>query len=460
MFLMVVAVACLVPLPAWSQQAAVAPRADSSKQEHTLRVVIPNHEGGTAEATITIEQGELSGIPDSDIRVITADSLYLQDSIYASEIHTDVGGVLIVDRDGNYVRLEGLSIEPVRPPDFPHTHDGDRADIIHIFSDVITIEKDEVINGDVVSIFGGHVEVLGRVNGNVASIFGTIDVQGTVEDGAIAPFGTIHIGPRAMVGGDVVASEINKEPGGRIGGLRNELFFKLFGEDWRPGGGAWLRQTFTAVVLMKILFWVFLVLIAHALAARNIAKVKTKIAASFMKSFLMGVLVQILFIPAVLILFVTIIGIPVAIFLLPLLAVAAVVLANAAIGLYIGEKIHENTGIRLTAPLSQTIVGLLALQSIPLLAVVATWFTGLHQVSSIFRIITFALIGLTAVVGYVVVTVGTGAVVTTRFGTRPKDPRPDEASDTEGTTADEADGAIPTPLPHRRSDEPGTAPVT
>ena len=67
----------------------------------------------------------------------------------------------------------------------------------------------------------------------------------------------------------------------------------------------------------------------------------------------------------------------------------------------------------------------------------------------------------TAIVGYVVITLGSGAVILTRFGTRPKEapataevpPIPDLPSTT---------GAIVTPLPFepRRPDNPGTAPIS
>ncbi len=404
---------------------------------------------------------EIPDIPNAPRVVILSDgvdSTVLEDSIYATEIHADAGGVMIVDRDGQRFHIVGLAglptIPPVDRPDF----DDAQAQIFQMFSDVITIEPDEVIDGDVISIFGGHIEVLGRVNGSVVSVFGTIDVQGTVDRGAIAPFGTVHIGPRAMIGEDVVASEINKEPGGRIGGMRNELFFKLFGEDWRPGGVNWARQTFTAVVLMKVLFWIFLVLIAYALAAKNVGRVKTRIEASFVKSFFIGILIQVLFIPAISILFVTIIGIPVAIFVVPLLVVAALVLAHAAIGLFIGEKISDNTGMFAGTPLTQTIVGLMALQSIPLLAVVSVWMTGIQSVSSVFRIATFALVGLALVVGYVVVTVGTGAVVSTRFGRRPKDDNSERPTEPQAVSQ-QPETSSPTPLPQRSGDEPGPAPA-
>ena len=413
------------------------------------------------------EVPELVGTGVTAPRVIIisngTDTTIVEDSIYAVEITADAGGVDIVDTAGRHLKVIGTSVAVAKPP-IVHGITGRREDIFHMFSDVITIEPDEVINGDVVAIFGGRIVVLGKVNGSVSSIFGTVDVQGTVEDAAIAPFGSVHIGPTGRVGGDVVASEINKEPGGRIGGLRNELFFKIFGQDWQPSGQLWLRQTFTAVVLLKALFWVFLVLLAHALAARNVAKVKARLQRSFFKCFFMGLLIQILFIPAVLVLLVTIIGIPVAIFLLPLMVVAALVLSHAAVGLFVGEKINENTALPLPSPLAQTVTGLMTVQMVPLLAVVSLWLTQIDPIAPVFRIITFVLIGLSLILGYVVITLGIGAVTMTRFGTRPKDETGEE--EPEGATPlplEEKPASAPThpsPLPRPRTDEPGTASAT
>lgn len=460
-------VVCLFAFPVQAQQTAEVEPEREAPTVIDVRDLSDSIRRSIGETSVDLRQlrekleVEIPDIPNAPRVVILSegvDSTVLEDSIYATEIHADAGGVLIVNRDGQRFHIVGLSglptIPPVDRPDF----DDAQAQIFHMFSDVITIEPDEVIDGDVVSIFGGHIEVLGRVNGSVVSVFGTIDVQGTVDHAAVAPFGTIHIGPRAIVGEDVVASEINKEPGGRIGGMRNELFFKLFGEDWRPGGVNWARQTFTAVVLMKVLFWIFLVLIAYAMAAKNVSKVKTRIETSFVKSFFVGILIQVLFIPAILILFVTIIGIPVAIFVVPLLVVAALVLAHAATGLFIGEKISDNTGLFAGTPLTQTIVGLMALQSIPILSVMTVWMTSIQSVSSVFRIISFALIGLAMVIGYVVVTVGTGAVVSTRFGRRPKDEESEPPTQSEAVSQ-QPESSSPTPLPRRSGDEPGPAPA-
>jgi len=381
------------------------------------------------------------------------------DSIYAKEITIDRDGVTILDRDGRLYSLAAEDTSVLRDP-WDHHRDEERRDIVHVLTDVISIEEDEVIYGDVVCVLTGDIEVLGRVEGSVFTFFGNVNVEGTVENAAVAPFGAVRVGSNGKVGGDVVASNIEKEPGGRIGGYRNELFFKFFGDTWEPRGVHWAQTTLTVIVLLKVLFWVFLVLLAHALAARNVAKVKNKIQASFIKSFLMGVLMQILFLPGVLLLIITIVGIPVAVFLVPLMVFAAIILSQAAIGLFLGEKIHENTGLKFPTALGKTLAGLMALQIVPLLAVVFAWGSSLSLFGGSFRVLAFTLIVLSIIIGYVVVTIGTGAVVMTRFGTRPKELLPEPAvAETESPPG----GPPPTkatPLPHTQADQAGTAPAT
>jgi hypothetical protein len=360
---------------------------------------------------------------------------------------------------------------PGELPDLGDLGDKDirREDIVHLTSDV-TIAEDEVVRGDVVCVFGGQIDVKGEVTGSVISVFGNVNVDGTVGQDAVAPFGQVHIGSSGAVRKDVVASDIVKEPGGRISGTRHEVLLNVFGNrrsirspvfgrGWDSPQFVSPVTTLTVLIILNIVFWMFLVLLAHALAARNVAKVKEKIQRSFFKSFIVGVLAQILVIPAILLLLVTIIGIPVAIFLVPLMIAAAIVLAQASTGLLVGEKINQNMGSILKTPLARTLTGFLMLQSISLAAVGATWAAGNQVDAGYLRLIAIILFSLTILLAYVVVTVGAGAVVMTRFGTRPKDGAVAPATDSSRPDADPRARIAATPLPHPDSDASDTAPA-
>jgi hypothetical protein len=393
------------------------------------------------------------------------------DSIYATEITVDVSGVTVIDRNGRRRHLAGGPVqieipesltELPEPPDLDvfGNKDLQREDLVRLTSDV-TVEEDEVIRGDVVCVFGGRADVKGEVTGSVISVFGSVNVDGKVGRDVVAPFGQVHIGPTGSVRHNVVASDILKEPGGRVGGTREEVPLNIFGRRWgtpRPVfgrvGEGWgtpeivsPATTLTVLVVLNILFWMFLVLLAHALAARNVVKVKEKIHRSFFKSFFIGLLAEILVLPVSLLMLVTIIGIPVAIFLVPLMIAAAIVLAQAAMGLLVGEKIEQNTGLVLRAGLTRTLTGFLALQSVSLVAVGAMWAAGNQIGAGPLRLIAIGLFALTILLAYVVMTVGAGAVVMTRFGTRPKDAIPAPVPEPTRPDTDPPSGRTPTPLP-------------
>ena len=206
------------------------------------------------------------------------------DSIYAREISIDISGIRIVDRDGMEIILP---VHPIGPDGLPEVVDaqegpnfeiviGEGGEVIRIETDEhhdqvtqlasdIEVREDEIVRGDVVCIFC-DVEVKGTVTGSAVSVFGNVSVKGKVGNEAVAPFGRVRVGPDGQVRGDVSASKIVRDPGGRIDGSRNELFLNIFGGD--DGlNEAWTRTTFTIIVSLKILFWLFLVLLAHALAA-------------------------------------------------------------------------------------------------------------------------------------------------------------------------------------------------
>lgn len=446
----------------------------------TLRIVVPKppkppqvkivHPEDGIPRAVVVEPGRVDFSYQSERKDF---SPLTRDSIYAREITIDVGGIRIVDRDGKEILLpntivtgpEGLP-EIVDIPEFDiviqdesdtiYVRRGEPNDQVTQIASDIEVPADEVVRGDVICIFC-DIDVKGRVTGSAVSVFGNVDVDGMVGDEAVAPFGRLRVGTDGSVRGDAVASRIVRDPGGRIGGSRQEIFFNLFGE-----GGlneSMTRHAFTILVVLKILFWLFLVLLAHALAARNVVKVKERIQRSYAKSFLMGVLGQILLLPVFLLLLVTIIGIPVALFVLPLMLFGGLVLAQAAVGQLVGDKVAENTAMPLHTPLSRTIFGVAALQIFAYLTIIFIWPAG-GPAGGAFRIITLVMFVLSAILGYVVMTLGTGAVILTRFGTRPKEVAPVTTPEpTTGAPVLPEAGVTPLPFEPRRPGDEGAAPA-
>lgn len=399
------------------------------------------------------------------------------DSIYAREIRIDFGGIRLVTRDGEEIVLPAIPIAPVPPitvSEFPDSLDFDlvlpgggsvihierdgRADQITQIASNINVRADEVVRGDVICIFC-DIDVAGTVTGSAVSVFGDVNVEGLVGQEVVAPFGQARIAANGQVRNDVIASKIVREPGGRIDGNRQEVFPNIFGGD--DGLSTMVsRHTITIVVVLKILFWFFLVLLAHALAARNIVKVKARIQTSYFKSFMVGVLAQILLLPVFLLLLVTIIGIPIALFVLPLMLFAGLVLAQAAVGQWVGDKIAENTTLALHSSLSRTMFGVAALQVFAYLTIIFIWPAGHGSSGGAFRLITLIMFLLSAILGYVVMTLGTGAVILTRFGTRPKEsPAADEIPPLPEAPVPPDPAVTPLPFEPRRPDTPGPEPL-
>ncbi|MBN2009183.1 BamA/TamA family outer membrane protein [candidate division KSB1 bacterium] len=77
-------------------------------------------------------------------------------------------------------------------------------DVVRFFGDV-TIEEDEVINGDVVCM-RGTIKLLGEVHGDVVAIFGNVDMDSTstVTGDVVSVGGHITRDEGARVGGDIV----------------------------------------------------------------------------------------------------------------------------------------------------------------------------------------------------------------------------------------------------------------
>jgi len=374
------------------------------------------------------------------------------DSIYAKEITIDpAGGINIIDREGRRYYIPPL--ESARPP-MPYVHPSITKDpyrgkdeLVSLGSDIF-IGPNQHVAGDVICIFC-DVLVEGTVGQSVVAIFGHVTVNGTVAQDVVAPMGVVTVGPNAYVHQTVVASRIDREPGGRIG-EPSPVQFEFAGYSLDQ---LWTKETLSALTALTVLFMLFLVLLAHVFASKNIGKVRVKVQASFFKSLLIGITAQILFVPVALLLLVTIIGIPVALFVLPLMVIAAFVLAYAAIGLWLGELIDFNTGLRLSSQMGRTMAGQLLLWSTTILSVLL-WLSEQGNDASVVSISALGLATFSLLLAYVVLTVGSGAVLLTRYGTRPRDPQPvvaeSPAPDRDATAPSLSSHPVPLPDSHRQ----------
>ena len=311
----------------------------------------------------------------------------------------DKKGIKIGDLKIDLKQLKDLKIPPIEIESLEKSKKVStiNRDIVKVGRDIM-VEEYEKVDGDVVAV-GGDVTVKGTVTGDVVAVGGDILVTAT---------GVIE-GDASSIGGD-----IEKETGAEIRGKRFRTFLpKIF---FTPPTffGAFQGLALFARIL-KIMLLLFLGIVVISIVPKNVAKVKDKVSQDFLKSALVGFAGEILIIPVFLLLIVTIIGIPVAILVEPLLILAALILGYTGISYFIGEKLREGTSLKPESPLMILVIGILAVESVLLLARVVGIFGHLLFVFS--WILTF--VGW--MIWYVAITVGFGASILTRLGTRPKE---------------------------------------
>jgi hypothetical protein len=275
----------------------------------------------------------------------------------------------------------------------------DGSDDVVRFGEHIVIEEGELVEGDVVAI-GGSIEVRGKVTGDVVSVGGSLNVASTgmIDGDAVSVGGTVNEEEGSEVSGDVVS--ISGPFPNFIFGLPNGHFpsfgFRFFG----------LSMSFVKSLIVILLVWLIVVLFTDRI------KVTTrKISDSPLASFGMGLLVFILMPVAVVLLCITLIGIPVAI-LLPLAVGILGLFGYAAVGLALGSKIvgqEAPTG----TPVKGALIGVLILEAIPLFGKLIGLPGGFMAAISL----PIRIIGYTVIV--CAVSLGLGAAILTRLGKPP-----------------------------------------
>jgi hypothetical protein len=233
---------------------------------------------------------------------------------------------------------QNASPESRQPTEFPVYHTTSNRIAI---GRSITIAPDEEITDSVV-VIGGSVRVEGRIRNEL-----------------IVVGGDATLGPKSLVGGDavVVGGRLMREPGAQLRGSVSDVTFG----DWIPwriempavefeNAVRWIALT-TTVFRISLLALVMAVLLLIARAP--VARVAAAAAAQPARSFLAGLLTEILFLPVLVVvsigLAITIVGIPLVFVLVPLAILAfalAMALGFTALATRIGEWIEDRVGWR------------------------------------------------------------------------------------------------------------------
>ncbi len=320
--------------------------------------------------------------------------------------------------------------EPPAPPERP-ARPGRRSDAQVVVGSNLEVDSDEV--SDDVVVVGGNLVVVGEVLGDAMVIGGNLELEGRVSGDVAAIGGSLTLGPGAEIGGDAMSfgGKITQADGARIRGevvevsgtgLQIALWPGML-SGWGNHRVEWHRTSPFGWV-MRQAWWFFCMILLALLACAALAVARTpverigrRVAAEPWKSGLVGLLAQFLFVPLLLmivvLLCVSIIGIPF-LLLLPfvLLALCIVVFFGCVgVALRLGEFLAERFGWSLASPYAALLAGIAALAVWSLLGSLLSFdgppvrmFAGL-----------FSLFGV--LVCFVAYTLAVGGAVLTRFAT-------------------------------------------
>jgi cytoskeletal protein CcmA (bactofilin family) len=279
-------------------------------------------------------------------------------------------------------------------------------------------------SGDRVRVGAGIRVAEGElIEGDVVAVGGSVHIDGTVEGDVVAVGGGVHLGSNAVVDGDVtsVGGTIDREPGAVIHGTVDEVAFGAphiaWGADWGPGPFfAGVTGLIGTIVWITILL--LLVCLAYLFARRPIERMEYRVGTSAWKAALVGLVAQLLFIPALVltcvVLAISIIGIPF-LLLVPFAVLALVIgalLGFTAVAKRLGHTAEDRFGWRHANPYLSIVIG------VGLIMMMSFFGNALGVVGGPLKVFGAVLTILGIIAQYVAWTIGLGVLLLTRFGTR------------------------------------------
>lgn len=298
-------------------------------------------------------------------------------------------------------------------PEAPRTPRARRREDIVRIGGSVTVDSDELVRGDVV-VIGGSANINGEVDGEVVVVGGSA-----------------RFGPQADVRRDitVVGGGLSRDPGAVIRGAINEVGFG--GIPWRGEWGRhadwdWMNGIYPVArltgTLVRITLLFLLTTLVLFVAKTPVEQIADRVAADPVKSWFVGFLAEMLFIPVLImtafVLAISIIGIPLLV-LLPVAIVALLVVmlvGFTAVAYHMGRLLQDKVDALRTRPYAATFVGILLIVSPVLLARLVGLLGG-------FGFVVWPIAAVGFLLEYSVWTAGLGAAALVRFN-RPAQPPP------------------------------------
>ena len=287
-----------------------------------------------------------------------------------------------------------------------------RRDDIVRFGGSVVVDEDETVTGDI-AVIGGSAVVNGQVQGEVAVIGGSLRLgpHAEVQRDITVVGGSLVKDPGAIIRGKV--SEVGVGDAIRGSRVQDQVQRARWWRDYGLSPFIGFAGTCVRVALVMLLAGIVL-LVARA----PVQEIADRAAAEPLKSWAVGFLAEILFVPVlvltVVVLAVSIIGIPL-LLLVPVAVVAAMVVSLVGftgVAYHIGRLIEGRFEQIRNRPYLATILGICVIVSPLLLARVIGLVGDLGVIAGILMAAGFVL-------EYVAWTTGLGAAALVRFG-RPR----------------------------------------
>lgn len=205
------------------------------------------------------------------------------------------------------------------------------------------------VRGDAVSQ-GGPVSVSGEVDGTLTSLGGPIDVSGRVAGDVSSMGGNLTLGPKAVVGGEIslLGGRLIKAEGAVVEGDVHQVswrsprrfFSRMPNVVVAPEQVGWPRLLSFAALLACAAGVGFMVLAMTVFLPKNVEAAAEAIKADFWRATGIGLLILTLLSPTLLLMIISILGIP----LLPLMVLlycAAALMGFAAFSRLLAERFYE-----------------------------------------------------------------------------------------------------------------------
>ena len=272
------------------------------------------------------------------------------------------------------------------------------------FGSGISVDEDEIVNGDVVSIFG------------------SARVDGQVTGDTVVVLGDLTLGPDARVENvTVVGGELRRSSGARVTGELVEVGFGRLSRDWfdwddRPrmrfglpegAGMAWtlFRLMFLALIVAAVVF----------VAPATVRRVAGQVEVAPWKAGLLGFGIQILFIPVlvvlVVVLAVSIIGIPF-LLLIPFVILGFIVaslVGFAGVAFEIGRWVKSRGGTASGNMFAMALLGVVVIIAFALIG------RGVALGGGLFSLFAAVVLVCAFLIEYAAWTVGMGAAALAGF---------------------------------------------